>query len=98
VLRPLRQAYRDGIALRFPGADVLTDKRPDNFLHIGLIKSMFPRARILHTCRSVLDNCLSVYFLHLSHSMPYALDLQDIGALVSAAPAPDGALEVPLRQ
>ena len=78
VLRPLRQTYRDGIALRFPGADVLTDKRPDNFLHIGLIKSMFPRARILHTCRSVLDNCLSVYFLHLSHSMPYALDLQDI--------------------
>lgn len=77
-LQPLRHAYRSGIALRFPGADVLTDKRPDNFLHIGLIKAMFPQARILHTCRSVLDNCLSVYFLHLSHSMPYALDLQDI--------------------
>lgn len=77
-LQSLRRAYREGVALRFPGADVLTDKRPDNFLHIGLIKAMFPQARILHTCRSVLDNCLSVYFLHLSHAMPYALDLQDI--------------------
>ena len=24
-----------------------------------------------------MDNCLSVYFLHLSHAMPYALDLLD---------------------
>lgn len=75
---PLRAAYRRGVAQQYPGAEVLTDKRPDNFLFIGLIKRLFPNARVLHTRRSVLDNCLSVYFLHLSHSMPYALDLEDI--------------------
>jgi hypothetical protein len=74
----MRKAYRDGIALQYPQAEVLTDKRPDNFLYIGLIKQLFPTARILHTQRNVLDNCLSVYFLHLSRAMPYALDLEDI--------------------
>lgn len=61
----------------FPNASLLTDKRPDNFLHVGLIKSLFPDARIVHTRRHPLDNCLSVYFLHLDHSMGYALDLED---------------------
>lgn len=74
----LRREYRDGVALRFPGASLLTDKRPDNFLFVGLIKQLFPDAKILHTRRAVLDNCLSVFFLHLGPSMSYALDLEDI--------------------
>ena len=55
----------------------LTDKRPDNFLHIGLIKTMFPDAKIIHTRRDPLDNLLSLYFLHLDPGMAYALDLDD---------------------
>jgi len=79
LVERLRAAYIDGITGLFPEADVLTDKRPDNFLHIGIIKRLFPDAKILHTTRHPLDNGLSVYFLHLSHAMPYALDLRDIG-------------------
>ena len=60
-------------------ADYVIDKRPDNFLYIGLIKSLFPDARIVHTVRNPLDNCLSIYFLHLDQQMSYALDLKDIG-------------------
>ena len=60
-----------------PDAAVVTDKRPDNFLYVGLIKSLFPDARIVHTTRDPLDNCLSVHFLHLDHAMGYALDLMD---------------------
>lgn len=74
----MRREYRNGVALRFPGAALLTDKRPDNFLFVGLIKQLFPNAKILHTRRAALDNCLSVFFLHLGPSMPYALDLGDI--------------------
>lgn len=77
-LQAMRKVYKDGIALQYPQANLLTDKRPDNFLYIGLIKQLFPTARILHTRRSVMDNCLSVYFLHLSQAMPYALALEDI--------------------
>jgi tetratricopeptide (TPR) repeat protein len=75
--RRLADAYRAARHATFPGADVLTDKRPDNFLYVGLIKTMFPDAKIVHTVREPLDNVLSVHFLHLDASMAYATDLLD---------------------
>jgi tetratricopeptide (TPR) repeat protein len=75
----LSAEYLDMIHELFPAADYVTDKRPDNFRHIGLIKMLFPKAKIIHTTRAALDNCLSVYFLHLDQGMSYALDLMDIG-------------------
>jgi len=78
-LADLAARYRDTLARLHPGAELVVDKRPDNFLYIGLIKTLFPDARIVHTTRDALDNCLSIYFLHLDYSMPYALDLMDIG-------------------
>lgn len=71
--------YIRELARRYPGALHVTDKRPDNFLYLGLIKTLFPAAKIVHTTRNALDNCLSVFFLHLDHGMTYALDLRDIG-------------------
>lgn len=77
VLEQLAGQYCAALRKLFPAAQRVTDKRPDNFLYIGLIKTMFPDARILHTQRNALDNCLSIFFLHLDHSMGYALDLID---------------------
>lgn len=75
-LRLWRQFYLDGLP---PSDDdtLLTDKRPDNFLHVGFIKTLFPGAKIVHTRRNLLDNLLSLYFLHLDPGMAYALDLED---------------------
>ncbi|OLE32388.1 MAG: hypothetical protein AUG47_06785, partial [Alphaproteobacteria bacterium 13_1_20CM_3_64_12] len=78
-LMQLAAHYRDRIAALFPGAAYVTDKRPDNFFCIGLIKTLFPDALIVHTTRDPLDTCLSVYFLHLDHRMSYGLDLMDTG-------------------
>jgi tetratricopeptide (TPR) repeat protein len=78
-LEPLARRYREAIAERFPGAAQVTDKRPDNFLYIGLIKSLFPDAKIVHTTRDPLDNCLAIYFLNLDLGISYATDLMDIG-------------------
>jgi tetratricopeptide (TPR) repeat protein len=78
-LRALAAQYLNSLAELFPGAAYVTDKRPDNFLYIGLIKRMFPDAKIVHTMRDPLDNCLSIFFLHLDQRMSYALDLMDIG-------------------
>jgi tetratricopeptide (TPR) repeat protein len=75
----MASGYVEELQRRFAGAAYATDKRPDNFLYLGLVKSLFPRAKIVHTLRAPLDNCLSVYFLHLDHGMSYALDLADIG-------------------
>ncbi len=75
----LARRYLGTLGQRFPGADFVTDKRPDNFQHIGLVKTLFPDAKIVHTTRDPLDNCLSIFFLHLDQRMSYALDLMDTG-------------------
>jgi tetratricopeptide (TPR) repeat protein len=79
ALARMATGYIEELRRRCAGAAYATDKRPDNFLYLGLIKRLFPRAKIVHTTREPLDNCLSVYFLHLDHSMSYALDLRNIG-------------------
>jgi tetratricopeptide (TPR) repeat protein len=78
-LQSVAARYLDTLADMFPGAQFVTDKRPDNFVFIGLIKTLFPAAKIVHTRRDPQDNCLSIYFLHLDHRMSYALDMLDIG-------------------
>ena len=78
-LRFLAEEYVQSLGSLFPGASYVTDKRPENYLNIGLIKTLFPEAKIIHTTRNVLDNCLSIYFLHLDQRMSYALNLMDIG-------------------
>ena len=78
-LAEIARGYRGAIARLFPGARYVIDKRPDNFLCIGLIKTLFPDALIVHTTRDPLDTSLSIFFLHLDHRMSYALELMDIG-------------------
>jgi len=55
-------------------ADALrvVDKMPQNFLAVGLIHAVFPRARIIHLQRHPVDTCLSIYFHYFSHLHPYA--------------------------
>lgn len=76
-------SYREQLLQRRPqaaGATIVTDKRPDNFLLVGLIKSMFPLARIVHTRRHPMDTGLSIYSHHLNASrLPYSTSLQGIG-------------------
>lgn len=75
----LATRYLENVAQIFPGAACITDKTPDNFLLIGLVKTLFPQAKIVHTTRDALDTCLSIFFLHLDQRRPYALDLLDTG-------------------
>lgn len=74
----LRDTYLDRVRALHPGAAIVTDKRSDNFLHIGLIKAMFPSARIIHTVREPVDNILSVFFLYFADSVRYGWALDDI--------------------
>ncbi|MBC7985576.1 MAG: sulfotransferase [Sphingomonadaceae bacterium] len=77
TIADLRAAYLEGLRALHPEGRV-TDKRPDNFLHIGMIQRMFPEARIVNTVREPIDNCLSVWFLHLNPSVAYAHELATI--------------------
>ena len=75
----LRERYWDEVHRQFGSVARLTDKRPDNFLHIGLIKRLFPDAKIVNTTRHPLDMALSIYFLYFDDSISYGHDLDHIG-------------------
>jgi tetratricopeptide (TPR) repeat protein/predicted SAM-dependent methyltransferase len=57
----------------------ITDKMPQNFFHLGLIRLCFPRARIIHCKRNPLDTCLSIYFQKFTLDHPYTHDLGNLG-------------------
>lgn len=57
----------------------ITDKMPQNFLYLGLIHLMLPRARIIYMQRDPLDICLSIYTILFSEHHPYAYDLREAG-------------------
>jgi Sulfotransferase family len=78
ALDRLRRTYIHRVRAIHPDADIVTDKRPDNFLHIGLIKTLFPEAKIVHTVRDPADNILSIWFLHLDPGMTHGFELDDV--------------------
>ncbi len=57
----------------------VTDKMPSNFERIGLIKALFPNARIIHCMRDPLDNAISQFCLLFRGSMEYSHDLYNLG-------------------
>ena len=62
-----------------PDATRITDKMPLNFLHLGLIASLFPSARIIHCMRDPMDTCLSCFMTHFNYPQPFKHDLAHLG-------------------
>jgi tetratricopeptide (TPR) repeat protein len=58
-----------------------TDKMPMNYLHIGLIHTLFPNAIILHTTRNPLDTCVSCFANAFSASHSYTSHLKDLAGV-----------------
>ncbi len=69
--------------LRLAGLNAprVTDKMPMNFRHIGLIKTVFPDAKIVHMTRDPRDSCLSNYKQYFdTGGNQYVYDLRELGA------------------
>ncbi len=77
AIQAVAEEYWSKVRELFPESGIVTDKRPDNFLHLGLIRAMFPSARIVYTRRDPLDNCLSIYFQQLGGALSYSTNLED---------------------
>lgn len=75
----LAQRYLSMLDGRFPTAGRITDKMPENYLHLGVIAMLFPMARMIHCIRDPFDTCLSCYFQDFTGDHPYAYDLGDLG-------------------
>jgi tetratricopeptide (TPR) repeat protein len=62
------------------GSDRVTDKMPQNFLHLGLLALMFPHATFIHIRRDPMDTCLSCYFQNfVAQGLTFAYDLENLG-------------------
>ncbi len=73
------QAYLDMLHTRYPGYRHVTDKMPGNFLLIGFLHMMLPKARIVHCARDAAATCLSIYRVHFrSDSHRYGYDLGEL--------------------
>jgi len=59
-------------------SDYLIDKTPLNFLYIGLIKTAFPKAKIIHVRRHPLDSCFAMYKTLFRMGYPFSYDLSDL--------------------
>lgn len=61
----------------------LTDKRPDNFLYIGLIKAVLPSAKFIVTERDWRDVAASIFGTRLGAGQNYATNLEDIAHYIT---------------
>jgi tetratricopeptide (TPR) repeat protein len=65
---------------RYAGdAERITDKLLTNFFFVGLIRILFPNAKIIHTRRNPVDTCLSAYTKLFKDDMPHSYDFGELG-------------------
>ncbi|MER8465299.1 sulfotransferase [Mesorhizobium sp. M1396] len=73
------EAYLDMLHARYPGFKRVTDKMPGNFLLIGFLHLMLPKAKIVHCARDAAATCLSIYKVHFrGDSHRYGYDLGEL--------------------
>lgn len=59
---PIGARYLESVAEYRQGAAMMTDKMPLNYQYLGIIRSVLPRARIIHCRRDLRDVALSCFF------------------------------------
>jgi tetratricopeptide (TPR) repeat protein len=72
-------AYRARLQALSPGAARITDKMPANFHHVGLIRLVLPRAKIIHTRRDPVDTCFSCFAQSFTDGQPFTNELNELG-------------------
>ena len=70
--------YLQDLALHSSTAKRITDKMPGNFFRVGLIKALFPDARIIHCQRNHLDSGISI-FLNFFPDLKWSFELTELG-------------------
>ena len=60
-------------------APFFIDKMPNNFIHIGLIKTILPNAKIIDTRRDAMDTCFSCFKQFFARGQLFTYSLEDLG-------------------
>jgi tetratricopeptide (TPR) repeat protein len=77
--RRLGHAYLAGLPRPQAGKTRITDKMPNNFLCVGLIRLILPNAHIIHTMRDPVDTCLSCFSKLFTSGQTFSYDLAELG-------------------
>ncbi len=75
----MRNEYLEKLERHAPGAKYITDKMPINFRFIGLIRLLFPQAKVIHCRRDAMDSCFSIYKCMFTGFFPFSYDLKELG-------------------
>ena len=78
-LRQMGTEHAAVLASLAPAAARVTDKMPSNFLYVGLIHLILPRARIIHLSRGPVDTCLSCFSTLFTEGQRFSYDLAELG-------------------
>lgn len=57
----------------------IVDKMPGNYNFVGLIHSILPNAKIIHSRRHPIETCLSCYRIHFAEGHQWTYNLRDLG-------------------
>ena len=78
--RALGEEYLDRTRIqRKLGRPFFIDKMPNNFAHVGLIRLILPRAKIIDARRHPLGCCFSAFKQHFARGQAFSYDLTDLG-------------------
>jgi tetratricopeptide (TPR) repeat protein len=78
VRKKLADDYLGVLALHGPDALRVVDKAVFNCDYLGLVHSVFPKARIIYLRRDPIDTCLSCYFQNFLTGLNFTMDLSDL--------------------
>lgn len=79
-LHRLADRHLASLATRDQGqAERIVDKMPDNYLYLGLLAAMFPRATFIHCRRDLRDVAVSCWFTHFQ-SVAWSHEVEHIGS------------------
>ncbi len=73
------ERYIEETAIHRSGAPFFTDKMPNNFRHLGLLKAILPNAKIIDARRNPLDCCVSGFKQLFAEGQEFSYDLADLG-------------------
>jgi len=77
-IQPFAQDYLDLLTAHGGAALRVTDKMPYNFLYLGVIAALLPRARVIHCRRHAMATCWSIFAHDLAGNHPYSYALADL--------------------
>ena len=78
-LSELGKNYISETAWSRQNAPFFIDKMPNNFIHIGLIKTILPNAKIIDTRRDAMDTCFSCFKQFFARGQLFTYSLEDLG-------------------